>query len=230
MAKYIVLNGIRIASDFVPETFGRLTTLGPKFRVNPNRGQSKTMQVCQCSCGKCDVYLRYNLANGHTQSCGCWAVDTVIERSTTHGDSKSREHIAWSSATKRCHNKNYWKYDRYGGRGIRVCDRWQGPMGYANFLADMGRKPSPKHTLDRIDVNGNYCPENCRWATQKEQCRNKENSKYLTAFGKIQCLSAWAEEYNITASLIHKRLRRGWDVERAIALPSQYTPLTAKKQ
>jgi hypothetical protein len=140
-----------------------------------------------------------------------------------HGDSvrgqKTAEHSIWEGIRKRCTNPNYHAYPRYGGRGIRVCDRWLDPeIGYANFLADMGRRPSPKHSIDRYpDNDGNYEPGNCRWATVDEQNTNKSSTVKITAFGKTLCLFEWARETGIKAATIRYRIKQGWVPELAVS-------------
>lgn len=108
----------------------------------------------------------------------------------------------------------------YGGRGIKVCERWM--ESFANFIADMGARPSEEHSLDRIDNNGNYEPGNCRWATATEQSRNKRNNRLLTVFGETKPLSAWVEDSRCAVSResLKDRVRRGWDVEKALTTPS----------
>jgi hypothetical protein len=121
----------------------------------------------------------------------------------------------------RCYNPNNKQFVDYGGRGIKVCDRWAIPSGFQNFLEDMGRRPSSDHSLDRIDVNGDYCPENCRWATRKEQCRNKRSNKLLTWKGRTQCMSQWADDFAISYVCLKSRLRRGWSTEKALTTPTK---------
>jgi hypothetical protein len=107
-------------------------------------------------------------------------------------------------------------YKWYGGRGIRVCDRWQ---SFANFLADMGECPSATHTIDRKNGNGHYEPGNCRWATSKEQHRNKSNNRRITAFGRTLTLVEWAEEKGMDSRTLQMRFQRGWSAERALSRP-----------
>jgi len=111
----------------------------------------------------------------------------------------------------RCHYTNAINYHRYGGRGVTVCDRW---LKFGNFLADMGRKPSPKHSIDRTDNEGNYEPGNCRWATAKEQCRNTRRNRTLTHDGKTMCMAAWAEKLGITWATLSWRIKHGWSPDR----------------
>jgi hypothetical protein len=119
----------------------------------------------------------------------------------------------------RCYRKQSKDYKDYGGRGIKVCDRWLGDSGFENFFEDMGRRPSSDHSLDRIDVNGNYCLENCRWATISEQANNKRNNRNITYKGKTQNITQWGLEVGISETTLRYRLDRGWDIERAFTEP-----------
>ena len=120
---------------------------------------------------------------------------------------------SWRSMKLRCYNKNNHNYKNYGGRGIKVCDRWR--SSFANFLADMGERPFG-HTLNRINNDGNYEPLNCKWSDGKSQCRNQRNNHLIEAFGKKQSIIEWAEEKSINASTLWYRLKRGWNIEDAL--------------
>lgn len=126
----------------------------------------------------------------------------------------------WRAMLGRCKYKSDTGYKHYGGRGIRVCKRW---MKFENFLKDMGKRPTPKHTLERKNFKGNYTPKNCIWATQKAQQRNKGNNRLITFKGKTQCVSAWAEELNM-GDLIQNRLDKGWSGKRALTTPKKTPP------
>jgi hypothetical protein len=121
----------------------------------------------------------------------------------------------------RCYDKNDVMYPCYGGRGIKVCDRWLEPdgRGFINFLEDMGQKPSPKHSIDRIDNDGNYEPDNCRWATLSEQARNKTTNRYVTAFGQTRPLVELVEQYSLPYSIVFYRIQDGWSPEDALTKP-----------
>lgn len=136
---------------------------------------------------------------------------------TKHGESRhnaqTAEYGVWVDMRKRCRNWNHHAFKYYGGKGVRVCDRWN---SYENFLADMGRRPSPSHSIDRIDSTKDYSPENCRWATRIEQCRNKSDNKLLTLNGATRCVAEWAEVLGISVNTIRKRIRLGYTDEQAL--------------
>lgn len=151
-----------------------------KRRVQrPHCKQPETWVTATCKCGTIfDVRLN-SIEQGVTKSCGCFRKNMIAERNKTHGMNRTPTHITWNAMKDRCRNKNYNNYKYYGGRGISYCDRWE---KFENFLEDMGERPEER-TLDRIDVNGNYCKENCRWATLAVQASNKRNSKKNTQDG-----------------------------------------------
>ncbi len=134
-----------------------------------------------------------------------------------HGMSKLCTYRVWADMKKRCSNENCPSYERYGKRGIFVCERWK---NFENFIADMGERPDGL-TLERIDNNGPYSPENCRWATPKEQAGNKRNNVYLELHGKKQLLEAWADELGVNPCMLRRRQLSGWSDERAITTPSR---------
>lgn len=123
----------------------------------------------------------------------------------------------WSNLLGRCYSSTNWKYPRYGGRGITVCDRWR--ISFENFYADMGDRPSPRHTLERKNNDGNYEPDNCRWATQKEQARNRSSNRLLTAFGETLPMATWAERFGLGPTTLRRRILRGETVEAALTKP-----------
>lgn len=139
-----------------------------------------------------------------------------------HGEAspETPEYVAWGSMMKRCYSPTGGdNYHRYGGRGIKVCERWR---DFTNFLADMGRKPSPEHSLDRFpDTNGNYEPTNCRWATPTEQARNKTSNKRVVLDDREMCMSEACELRGISGTTVDQRMARGWSFEKAINTPAR---------
>jgi len=129
------------------------------------------------------------------------------------------EYQPWYSMKARCRYPWAQSYEYYGGRGITVCERWDGPDGFNNFYADMGPRPSPEHQIDRIDNNGNYEPGNCRWATPKVQIRNRRNTRWLTFRGQSKPIATWAEEMGVNKRTLARRLREGWSAERIMSVP-----------
>jgi hypothetical protein len=193
--------------------FGRLVFL--KF-VGLNKNK-RYLVLCRCDCGTEKTILLHSLITKNTISCGCYRKEVTRERATIHG-AKANKHItseydAWLSMKARCSQVDKKNYKDYGGRGIKVCDRWKD--SFENFLADMGEKPTSKHSLDRINNNGNYEPSNCRWATRTQQNNNSRRNKRVLYNGKIQSLADWARELNLSYYVLYKRLKRGWSIKEA---------------
>ena len=199
--------------DLTNERFGRLVVIG-----FAGRGARKLLiWNCQCDCGtECTSY-GYGLTGGVKRSCGCFQSEVTSKRSKTHGMTKSPTYKSWRSMIRRCEAPGDISYPRYGGRGISVCARWRD--SFQAFLDDMGERPSRSQQLDRIDNEGNYTPGNCRWATRKEQARNRRSNTMLSHDGKTMCIAAWADHLGWTQGQIHNRLSYGWSIERALTQP-----------
>jgi len=176
--------------------------------------------ICKCDCGNTHDVVLYSLTRGDTKSCGCYAKASTIARSTTHGHttSRSKTYRSWTSMRGRCLNKNDPAYPRYGGRGISVCQQWG---SFEQFLSDMGERPE-NTTLDRINVDEDYTPENCRWATSKQQSRNRRRSVNLSLNGETRCVAEWAEHLGVSENAIRKRLLLGWSDEKTLTTPVRY--------
>lgn len=201
------------AADLTGLTFGRLTVIS--LKSHPPRRHKRWN--CLCECGETTVVHHGALTSGHTRSCGCLRVEVTTANETTHDDTGSPEYVCWQNMKKRCYSQTNISYPAYGGRGIRVCPEWAD--SYERFLADMGRRPSPQHSLDRIDNDGHYTPENCRWTDRRTQLRNRSNSRLLTFKGRTQILADWATEIGISDKVLDRRLGLGWSVERALTEP-----------
>jgi len=150
--------------NLIGQRFGRLVALA---YVGVSRWN------CQCDCGAEKIVETHALHSGRTRSCGCLRIEMLVGRNATHGKAHVPEYKAWAGMIQRCYNPRQTAYQWYGARGVTVCDRWR--TSFAEFLTDMGSRPSPAHSLDRIDNNGNYEPDNCRWATPRLQWENKRH-------------------------------------------------------
>ena len=170
--------------------------------------------MCRCACGGSKVVETKQLRSGKTASCGCLFRDVMDARNRTHGLSDDPAYRCWKDMRSRCNTPTDSDYKDYGGRGIKVCERWS---QFPNFLADMGPRPEGT-SLDRIDVNGDYEPSNCRWATPKEQARNKRSNRMIEWRGRKQPLSAWCEEVGIEHSKARYRLQKGWTLDSVFSL------------
>lgn len=195
-------------------TFGRLRVA--KF---VGKRVSKPHWLCVCDCGKEKIVAGTELKKGATMSCGCLARELTSTRSTKHGHKRgyrSAEYGIWAGIKHRCHNRFCKEYPKYGERGIKVCDRWIN--SFENFFADMGDRPSPKHSIDRIDNNGHYEPSNCRWATNKTQGRNRRSNRNIEYLGRTQCLSAWCEELGIRRDSVKWLAKMGLSDSEALSV------------
>lgn len=192
--------------DLTGQKYGRLTAVKDCGR----NSRGLVLWLCNCDCGKTKVVNSHYLRGGNVQSCGC----LKTEGRGTHRMSYSSEHEAWTGMKQRCLCPTNKRFPLYGARGIKVCERW---LQFENFLADMGQKPTPQHTLDRIDTNGNYEPSNCRWADSKTQQNNRRNNRFLEFNGQKLTCSQWAEKMGISSDLLRQRIDRdGWSIAQAL--------------
>lgn len=201
--------------------FGRLTVIARAGRS----GRGVIKWLCRCDCGKEKTVAAGNLTGGKVVSCGCYAAEHKSERAKTHGMSNTKEHRAWAGMLQRCKEGGH---KRYAGRGIKVCERWA--SSFEAFFEDMGRCPSPDHTIDRFpDNNGNYEPGNCRWATVTEQNNNKCDSVFLDHEGQRLTVAQWARIKGLSRQLIHLRLKYDWSVSETLDTPAGELPNGVRK-
>ncbi|MCA9069762.1 MAG: hypothetical protein KDA84_12605 [Planctomycetaceae bacterium] len=193
--------------DLTDEVFGKLTVI--EFAgIKKSSGRTSATWLCRCDCGNEKVFPRNSLASGYANSCGCLR--------ETHGISDSPEYKSWEAMIQRCTNSNLKEFPNYGGRGIEVCPRWE---DFQNFLDDMGKRPSLGHSIDRIDSNGNYEPNNCRWADLPQQNNNKRNTIYFEFQGQRLPLSEWSKRTGVSQRILRGRYYRGWPVEKILTTP-----------
>lgn len=206
--------------DLTGQKYGRLTVLdrGPD-RVRKS-GRKIVQWNCICDCGNKIVVSASDLRRGHTQSCGCYMIDRTKETNTKHGKTDSRLYNVWASMRERCYCPTLSTYPRYGGRGIKMCDEWYNSyLEFEQWALNNGYDENAqrgKCTIDRIDVNGNYCPENCRWIDQKTQMSNVTYNHYETMNGVTHTVAEWADIYGIPYQKLEGRLCRGMPIERAV--------------
>lgn len=204
----------RKLKDLTGSRFGRLVVL-----AREGSGSRPVRWRCECDCGSETVVAYKHLAYGGTKSCGCYREEVRAERARTHGHSgrgRTPTYITWEAIKQRCQNPNAVGYEIYGGRGIKLCERWQ---SFSAFLADMGERP-PGSTIDRIDVEGDYSPGNCRWASKREQANNRRNARRITFEGQTHSVTEWARRHGMSRGvLFHRIFSSGWTMKRALETP-----------
>lgn len=199
--------------DLAGKTFGRLVVIR-REAINDRRGP---YWLARCECGTTKTIRGSHLRSAAIKSCGCYSKEKSGERNRTHGLSGNDTHICWKSMWARCRNRNSRDFKNYGARGITVCARWR---DFRLFLFDMGLRP-PKMTLERIDNNKGYSPDNCRWATKAEQANNTRVVRHITLNGVTLSLSAWDRHLGLPPRCVAKRLRSGWSIEKALSKPAR---------
>ena len=198
-------------TDITGQRFGHLTVAEIAGR---DKGGRATWR-CVCDCGNAVSVAGYSLRSGHTTSCGCLQKERTRADKTTHGGKGTRLYGIWAHMKNRCLSKTSRDYKDYGGRGITVCAEWANSFeAFRDWALANGYRDGL--TIDRKDTDGNYCPENCRWATQKEQQNNRRNNHIISFNGETHTLAQWAELTGIKFSTLYMRLRRGWSAELAL--------------
>jgi hypothetical protein len=195
--------------QWLDNRFGRLVVVAPA----PDRDGRRYLR-CRCDCGGETECRADHLAGRRNLSCGCWHRERPRGR---HGGWRTPEYSVWQAIKARCRNPENLHFKNYGGRGIDVCAAWHDD--FAAFIADVGPRPSPLHTIERVDNSRGYEPGNVVWATRKQQQRNLRTNRLLTCRGRTQCLAAWVEEVGLKYATVVKRLRSGWSVEDALYRP-----------
>lgn len=207
--------------DIEGRRYGRLVVTGYAGK----QGRALMWHV-RCDCWVEKITAGSHLASGESKSCGCLKLEKMVTHGLARIGRRAPEYSVWSAMIQRCNNPKAPEHHRYGARGISVCERWR---DFANFIADMGRRPAAHLQIDRIDNSGNYEPGNCRWATPKEQGRNMRSNVLLTHNGKTLCAAAWAEETGISWSCIRARIRRGWRHDKILTTPPHGTKANEAK-
>lgn len=200
--------------DISGQTYGPIKVIKFDKLIN-----NRSYWVCQCKCGNVRSIDKGNIKRFkriQQNGCYCHRKDTKC----SHAAAKTKEYYAWLHMRSRCYNENDKRFQNYGKRGIKVCDSWL--KSFRNFLKDVGFAPTKKHSIDRINNDGDYEPSNCRWATKAEQMNNTSRSSYYTYLGKTQTLADWSREIGLHHSTILLRLKKGLTVEQAFSFPLNY--------
>lgn len=207
--------------SYLGKKYNRLTVIDFKsVRGNHAHAKLHWEWVCRCDCGNVGVFLPSRVRSGHTKSCGCYKSDLTIERNkktkTVHGGKNTRLYTIWNGMKLRCYNKNNKDYPNWGGRGIRICDDWRSDFSeFRNWAVANGY--SDELTIDRIDVNGDYSPTNCRWIPLCEQAKNTRATRYVIYRGEKTTVFELAEKFGMNYFTLYQRIfYDGWSVERAV--------------
>ena len=207
------------------KVFGYLTVI--ERNLTPQIGRKRTKWLCHCKCGNIVSVDATDLRNGHTKSCGCYHKEMAskfLSEIKSHSDnyhlSKTKSYRCWHAMMQRCYNPKMKFYSYYGGRGIQMCKRWH---KYKYFLLDMG-EPSDKQTLDRIDSDGHYCKNNCRWATMSQQNNNRRSCKYIYVQKKRYSMKEFVEKYSLSMYYVRALYNRGLSGDKILAILSNNKP------
>lgn len=196
--------------DLTGHTYGRLTVVSYVSR-------KPTKWSCRCSCGNTSVATTINLRSGNTTSCGCVHRERCSVASRTHGQTGSTEYRTWSHMIARCYNPRDTDFKDYGARGITVCDEWH--YSFEAFYRDMGPKPSPRHSIERVDNNSGYFAKNCIWGSPIQQANNQRQTIRLTLNGETRSLCDWARKIGVPRDRLYGRICLGWPTERVLTEP-----------
>lgn len=200
-----------IQKNLIGQTFGYTQVIQFHDRIG-----GKARWLCRCQCGKEHVADGYNLSSGNTSSCGCFRVKKTRERTLKTGKCRSKEYGAHQNMRGRCYHKSNPRYKNYGGRGIKICDRWLGPHGFENFLSDMGEAPSVDHSVERRDNDGNYEPSNCYWMLRSLQSGNRQTTLRVTVDGEVMSLAAACRKLGKKYTTVQRRYYAGKTPQEAL--------------
>lgn len=196
------------------QTFGRLTSLHSCLNKNGHQ-----FWMFRCACGVEKIIRVVHVLNGKVVSCSCEQGQRASDNFKTHGMTESPEYATWTRIKTRCYNPRDISYHNYGGRGIFVCERWLN--SFSNFLSDLGLRPSNSHSIERMDYNGPYSPDNCIWATKLSQANNTRKNRLLTFAGKTLTISQWSRETGIQSRTLLYRLKHRWTNEKILTTPAK---------
>lgn len=211
--------------DITGQRFAKLLVLRYSERRSPS---NKRMVWCKCDCGTEKELIASNLTSGMAKSCGCLIGESAKERFTKHGYRSHPMYHRWAGMLKRCYDPKNAEYKNYGARGIKVCDRWRD--SFWDYVADMGLPPSKDASVDRIDNEKDYSPENCRWATKKEQTINRRRTKMITFNGETLCIADWERKLGYSQGSLKGRIARGMTPEQAVAVPKSRRGIRLRKK
>lgn len=208
-------------AQFIDLTNRRFNMLTAKERVE-NSKQGRARWKCLCDCGNYCIVESSKLINETTKSCGCYKKNRIGDKSRKHGKTRTKIYETWCHIKQRCFDENDPRYNYYGGRGIKMCDEWKDDFqAFYDFVSMLPHFEEKGYSIDRINNNGNYEPDNVRWATKEIQNNNTRRNHYLTYNGKTQTIAQWAEELNMNQYMIYSRINKyHWSVEDALTIPS----------
>lgn len=201
-------------SDYIGKKLGVSTVIGID-----NSELNKTKWIMRCNCGNIFSEMPCRIMNGHKQSCGCYRYTNRIK----HNSSYNQFYKTWVNIIARCYNKEHPAYNDYGARGIFVCDEWKDVKNFIKWAMETHPNNNNIYSIDRINNDGPYSPNNCKWSTWREQQRNKRNTIFYCIDGVRKSLIEWCEIYNISYCLAYSRLKRGWPIEKALTIPVKHT-------
>ena len=199
----------------IGEKYGRLTVVQSAERKN-----REDTWLCKCDCGNTTIATKSDLVRGHKKSCGCYKLERISQAKKTHGESDATLYHKWEGIKQRTLNESCKDYPNYGGRGITVCKEWAESFEtFRDWALANGYRDNL--TIDRKDTDGNYCPENCRWATPREQANNRRSNRTIEHNGESRTLKQWADIAGMSLEAFKYRMDSGWDMEKALTTPAR---------